>query len=707
MFPETRPLVLLAALFLTTSAFAQATALNVFKQGAPNPIVAGNEITYTITVSTEGPDDAADVNLTDVLPAGTTFVSLDSEAGWSCTTPAVGAGGTVTCTIATFAPGSAFFTLILDTDPSLANGSTLSNTATVTTTTNDRDQDDNTSTANTPVVTEADLSITKSFEPDPAPIGGTVTFTLGYASAGPSIASNVVIEDDLPAGLLFQSIVSPGWSCTTPAVGANGTVSCSQASMALGASGTITITATVDSSVSAGTTFTNTATIGSDTTDPDPSDDSATDTATAQSVSDLAVTKSASADPVVAGGTITYTIGVTASGPSPAPNVTLTDALPAQTTFVSIVSPAGWSCTTPAVGANGTVTCTNAQLAAGASDTFTLVVNVDANVASGTSIANTATVSGDVVEDTTNNSATATVTTGVAFDVGVTKSAPATIFAGNAMTYSIAYTVTGPSTAAAVTITDALPAQTTFASITAPAGFVCTTPAVGANGTVSCTAATLTGSGMISIGVTVDPATPPATSIVNTATVTSVGDTDGNNDSSTATTVVGGPTVTGTKSVEAQAPLPGETITYTVVLQNHAAFAQGNNPGDEFVDVLPPSLTLVSTSANSGTALANVATNTVTWNGAIPSGGSVTITIVARINAGTEGTTISNQGTIHYDGDNNGTNESTTVTDAPGGGATTFVVGAAIAPVPALSPAMLALVAMMLGIAGWVVAGRR
>ena len=56
----------------------------------------------------------------------------------------------------------------------------------------------------------------------------------------------------------------------------------------------------------------------------------------------------------------------------------------------------------------------------------------------------------------------------------------------------------------------------------------------------------------------------------------------------------------------------------------------------------------------------------MTWNGSIAPAGSVTITINATINAGTGGTTISNQGTISYDADFNGSNESSTVTDDPG-----------------------------------------
>src|SRR5262249_1048778 len=62
---------------------------------------------------------------------------------------------------------------------------------------------------------------------------------------------------------------------------------------------------------------------------------------------------------------------------------------------------------------------------------------------------------------------------------------------------------------------------------------------------------------------------------------------------------------------------PGGTITYTVTLTNGSGQAQLDNPGPEFNDVLPSSLTLVSATATSGTAVAAVATNTVTWNGSI------------------------------------------------------------------------------------------
>jgi uncharacterized repeat protein (TIGR01451 family) len=132
-------------------------------------------------------------------------------------------------------------------------------------------------------------------------------------------------------------------------------------------------------------------------------------------------------------------------------------------------------------------------------------------------------------------------------------------------------------------------------------------------------------------------------------------------------------TVTGTFTV-------GGTVTYTVTLTNSGTDAQGDNAGNEFTDVLPASLTLVSANATSGTA--GTAGNTVTWNGTLaPLGGSVTITITATINAGTQGTTISNQGTASFDANNDNTNEASVLTDDPSvaGAAdpTSFVVGGA------------------------------
>jgi uncharacterized repeat protein (TIGR01451 family) len=140
-----------------------------------------------------------------------------------------------------------------------------------------------------------------------------------------------------------------------------------------------------------------------------------------------------------------------------------------------------------------------------------------------------------------------------------------------------------------------------------------------------------------------------------------------------------GASLRATKAVTGQFTVGG-TVTYTVEIENQGAAPQPNNPGAEFTDVLPAQLTLVSATATNGTATATVATNTVTWNGALGlENRSVSITITATVNANPIGTVVSNQGTVSFDGDANGTNESSGPTNDPITGQnndpTVFLVG--------------------------------
>jgi hypothetical protein len=123
---------------------------------------------------------------------------------------------------------------------------------------------------------------------------------------------------------------------------------------------------------------------------------------------DLSVTKTDSPDPVAIGNDITYTITVNNGGPDPASSAVLTDTVPTNTTFRSITTPAGWTCgTIPAVGATGSISCTNPSFAAGASSVFTLIVRVNTTATDGTIISNTASISSSTSDSNgTNNSAT-------------------------------------------------------------------------------------------------------------------------------------------------------------------------------------------------------------------------------------------------------------------------------------------------------------
>ena len=166
-----------------------------------------------------------------------------------------------------------------------------------------------------------------------------------------------------------------------------------------------------------------------------------------------------------------------------------------------------------------------------------------------------------------------------------------------------------------------------------------------------------------------------------------------------------GAQVSATKTVTG-AFTQGSTVVYTIVLANAGNTATADNPGDELVDVLPTPLALLTATATAGQVLANVGNNTVTWNGSIPAGGSATITIHATIL--TSGT-ITNQATFAYDGNLDGTNESTGVSDdptLPGSADPTEFSAISLALVPATSPWTLLLLALaLLGLAA--VAQRR
>jgi uncharacterized repeat protein (TIGR01451 family) len=122
---------------------------------------------------------------------------------------------------------------------------------------------------------------------------------------------------------------------------------------------------------------------------------------------DLEITKSDSPDPVTTGSDLTYTITVTNNGPDAATSVTVTDTLPAETTFVSCSSTGGGVCG----GSNNNRSISFASLASGQSETVTLVANVDCALADGSQISNTATVS-SLTDDPNlmDNSATTTTT---------------------------------------------------------------------------------------------------------------------------------------------------------------------------------------------------------------------------------------------------------------------------------------------------------
>jgi uncharacterized repeat protein (TIGR01451 family) len=119
----------------------------------------------------------------------------------------------------------------------------------------------------------ADLSIVKSTAAPVAFGSNPITFTLAVTNNGPSSANTVSVVDTLPAGSTFVSASGTGWVCNNVA----GTVTCTVASLPLGAAPVINLTFNAPPVVTAGT-LSNTATVSSATTDPTPANNSSTKT---------------------------------------------------------------------------------------------------------------------------------------------------------------------------------------------------------------------------------------------------------------------------------------------------------------------------------------------------------------------------------------------------------------------------------------------
>lgn len=391
--------------------------------------------------------------------------------------------------------------------------------------------------------------------------------------------------------------------------------------------------------------------------------DDVTVTACRLLVADLGITKTDGVANATPGGMVTYTIVASNAGPDVVLGATVADTFPASLTCSwTCVGAGGGSCTAGPVAGNIN---DSVDLPAGASATYTASCMISA-AATG-SLVNTATVSSAISDPNgANDSATDTDTLVASADLGITKTDGLTTAApGQIVTYTIVASNPGPSNAPGSQVVDTFPAALTGVTWTCGGAGGGTCPAAGSGNINASVNLPAGGSVTFSATGTIDAMFLGILS--NTATVapaTAVGDPNGANNSATdMTTVVGGASVTGIKSVSGDFT-EGGTITYTIQLTNNGIVAQGDNAGDELVDVLPASLTVVSADATSGVAA--VAGNTVTWNGTLAAnGGTVTITIVATIEAGTVGTTISNQATIHYDSDGNGSNESTAVSDDP------------------------------------------
>ena len=192
------------------------------------------------------------------------------------------------------------------------------------------------------VIPVANLSITKTVDNAAPTPGATINYTLTVDAQGPATSTGVVATDTLPSGLTFENATASVGSYAT----STGTWTIGD--MTPSSTATLDIAALVEASDTVGMQITNTGIVGetpSSTNQTGNSSSSVTVTVTSPGCTsncgggaidaDIAVAKTADVTSTQEGGTINYTITVTANGPSTSTDVMATDTLPTGLTFVS------------------------------------------------------------------------------------------------------------------------------------------------------------------------------------------------------------------------------------------------------------------------------------------------------------------------------------------------------------------------------------
>jgi uncharacterized repeat protein (TIGR01451 family)/fimbrial isopeptide formation D2 family protein len=419
--------------------------LALTKSHGTGVVTAGEATTYTIEVRNEGPSDAVGpLTVSDTLPEGTSFLS--AGAPWTCTP---GETDQVECVLAqglTAGADAPVLEMQVVVAASADEG-TITNTATVSSPTTDPVPGNDTDTADVEVQQRAEVSITKSHA-GPVRVGDELAFTLQVANAGPSEARDVVVTDDLPAGLDLVRAEGDGWTCTP--VGR--LVGCAlDAPLAPRASAEpVTVVTTVLPEAYPGVD--NVATVTTSTTDTDPSDDEAVDPVVVPALVDLAIDKSHRGRLVV-GEQATYDLVVTNAGPTPAPGpLTVTDTLPAGLTPVSAAGE-GWVCELD----GQDVTCIRTE-PLGVDATSAVALVVDVLPSAYPQVLNTAAVSSPS-EDTDPSNDVDTDEAGVTPTVVLELDKSVAEVRGTRVLYDLTVTNAGPSdTVREIRLRDPLPA---------------------------------------------------------------------------------------------------------------------------------------------------------------------------------------------------------------------------------------------------------
>ena len=585
--------ILAAGALVTIAPFAD---LALHKAAAPTA-VAGSQVAYTLTVYNDGPSDAAYITVTDALPAQAVFAA--AAAGCNA------AGGVVTCLAPVLGAGmTRTFVITATTAADLALGSSIENRAIVSAATLDPRMFNNLDDADTSIIGQAELAITKVDLFDPVTAGGLVTYTIAVTNSGPSAARAVDVADLWPSGMSLVAIAASDSGQCTAGI-------CRFGTLAAGATRTVTVTLRVAPETRAGTLANVASVYSPDSRAAVPSVVTKTTTITTAAV--LRVTKAVLNNPAVAGGQQSYQVVVYNDGPSDADSVRVVDTLPAVTTY------AGGAAECSA--ASQVVTCDLGILPAGASRGLLINVTVDPPTPDGMVITNAVTATSPTARDPVTASAATIVRQpqGGVVDLAVAKFATPHTTAGESITYTLVVTNSGPSSAQNVQLVDALPLSVTILALhasqgTCAAGMVCQLGdlAPGTSATVQLT-------GVVSAYAV------SGTVLLNTvqAGSSNVDAAPANNTAGAVTTVDNRVLLTIDKEAAVTTVAPGSSLSYRIIVHNGGPSLARSVV---ITDLLPPQLLNPLLSSSRGSCGA-----TACSLGELPPGDTVTILVMGTV----------------------------------------------------------------------------
>ena len=188
--------------------------LSITKTASPDPVTTGDDLTYTVTVTNNGPDPATSVTVTDNLPPETTFVSCSSTGGGVCG----GSGNNRTVTFALLPSGaSETITFVANVNCSVADGTVISNTATVSSSTPDPDPNNDSSTATAtasnppPTITNATADPSSLWPPNHRMVNVTVSYDVTDNCPLPPNSCTLSVTSNEPVLGHGSGHTSPDW----------------------------------------------------------------------------------------------------------------------------------------------------------------------------------------------------------------------------------------------------------------------------------------------------------------------------------------------------------------------------------------------------------------------------------------------------------------------------------------------------------------